>query len=88
MTDETTTEATEGAEAAAQEAPQEPFLRVVKGNPDAVELAAVIALFAARSGGGESEPVTTVGGWSSKSALLRPAVSHGPGAWAASARQR
>lgn len=80
--------ATEDKEPEASVAESTPFLRVVKGAPDAVELAAVIALFAARATGPEPQQAKTVGGWSDKRSLLRPGVSHGPGAWAATARAR
>ncbi len=59
-----------------------PVLRVISGNPTPEELAAVIALVTARSGGGaeaEPEPVSL---WYRPQ--LRGALHAGPGAWAAS----
>jgi hypothetical protein len=64
-----------------------PLLRVVRGEPDDVELAAVTVVLtgvAARAGEGvqPSAPRST---WADRAALLRRPLSHGPGAWRSSA---
>ena len=65
-----------------------PYLRVIRGNPDDVDLAAIVAVLAARAGAGEVTPATRSGGWSSRAALLRQPLRPGPGAWTAAARTR
>ncbi|ONI83762.1 acetyl-CoA carboxylase biotin carboxyl carrier protein subunit [Saccharothrix sp. ALI-22-I] len=62
-----------------------PHLRVVRGNPDDVELAvvtAVVAGLAAGAGPTEDEPRRSA--WADKSRLVRRALPRGPGAWRAS----
>ncbi|MFD1150332.1 acyl-CoA carboxylase subunit epsilon [Saccharothrix hoggarensis] len=63
-----------------------PHLRVVRGNPDDVELAAVTAVVAALSSAGttaEDRPRRST--WADPSRMVRRALPHGPGAWRASA---
>ncbi|HEY2551041.1 MAG TPA: acyl-CoA carboxylase epsilon subunit [Streptosporangiaceae bacterium] len=63
-----------------------PVLSVVNGNPTADEIAALVAVLAARTlagpGGARQGPRSA---WSSKSALMRAPVTAAPGAWRASA---
>ena len=62
-----------------------PHLRVVRGNPDDVELAAVTAVvvgLATAGGPVEDEPRRSA--WSDKSRQVRRPLPHGPGAWRAS----
>ena len=64
-----------------------PTLRVVRGDATPEEIAVLVALLGARSGGGP-EPVTgrrPVSGWSAPGHSLRRQLAQGPGAWAASA---
>jgi Acyl-CoA carboxylase epsilon subunit len=63
------------------------MLRVVKGAPDAEELAALTVVVAALSQQRRPRrrPVA-VGGWGERSALFRTLPRTGPGAWAASGR--
>ena len=66
-----------------------PVLRVVRGTPTREELAAVVALVAARPApapepSAPSEPSR----WASRAAALRRPLSPGPGAWRASALPR
>lgn len=70
------------------EAKKVPYLRVIRGNPDEVDLAAVIAVLAARGSGVVVAPATRTGGWSSRAALLRQPLRPGPGAWTSAARTR
>ncbi|MEV8437186.1 acyl-CoA carboxylase subunit epsilon [Actinosynnema sp. NPDC051121] len=63
-----------------------PHLRVVRGNPDDVELAAVTAVVAAlASAGGPTPDAPRRSAWSDKSRQVRRPLPHGPGAWRASA---
>ncbi len=62
-----------------------PYLRVVRGNPDDAELAALTAvvLALAVTGGEKAEPKTP-SRWSDRG-VMRVPLRHGPGAWRASA---
>ncbi|GLZ49503.1 hypothetical protein Acsp06_56880 [Actinomycetospora sp. NBRC 106375] len=72
-----------------EEAPARPFLRVVRGEPDAAEIAALTAVLAAAGGGGADEPDTApVSSWARHVDLVRGPVQPGPGGWRASARPR
>ena len=70
------------------ERPDRPVLRVVRGNPDDAELAAltaaVLAMAGAASDATKTEPDRRAR-WSDRGALLRAPLRHGPGAWRASA---
>ena len=66
-----------------------PVVRVVRGNPTAEEVAALVAVLVAAGGAGESEPPRTPRGWSSPAARLRsPAYGPRPGGWRASGLPR
>jgi hypothetical protein len=69
-------------------AEEPPLLRVVRGDPTDAELAALIAVVAARTAVGT--PATDRRTESSRWAQVRPrpVLRHGPGAWQASARTR
>jgi hypothetical protein len=72
-----------------EEAPARPFLRVVRGEPDAAELAALTAVLAAAGGGDTETPdPTPTSGWARRVELVRGPVHPGPGGWRASARPR
>jgi hypothetical protein len=60
-----------------------PLLRVVSGDPAPEELAALLAVVLARSGGDAPAPLPP-SGWTSRAALLRRPLPTGPGAWRAS----
>jgi hypothetical protein len=71
-------------------APSRPVLRIVRGEPDAAELAALTAVLAAAGGGaddGAPDP-TPASGWARRVDLVRGPVHPGPGGWRASARPR
>ena len=57
-----------------------PVLRVVRGEPSPAELAALIAVVAARSAGAAQEPPPP-SAWADRRTLLRPALPTGPEAW-------
>jgi Acyl-CoA carboxylase epsilon subunit len=65
-----------------------PLLSVVRGEPNAAELAAVVVVLTSRasrigaSGPGPGRPRR---GWSAPAAMMRPQLAPGPGAWRASA---
>ena len=66
---------------------QQPHLRIVRGNPDAVDIAAVVAaLTALRAPSGT--PAIQRSLWSSRARNTRPAARPGPGAWRASMMPR
>ncbi len=81
----------------AQDAQAErPFLRVVRGNPTAEELAALTIVLAARARAAAAtaaaaSPASTPArrsDWSARSRLLRESVSPSPGGWKRSALPR
>lgn len=61
-----------------------PLLTVVRGEPTPEQLAALIAVVSALSGGGDEPVPRPVSGWTSRAALLRRPLPSGPGAWRAS----
>ncbi|MDD7963819.1 acyl-CoA carboxylase subunit epsilon [Actinomycetospora lemnae] len=73
-----------------QEAPARPLLRIVRGEPDAAEIAALTAVLAATGGGApdETPDPTPTSGWARHVDLVRGPVHPGPGGWRASARPR
>ncbi|MBM7770089.1 3-oxoacyl-ACP reductase-like protein [Actinokineospora baliensis] len=58
-----------------------PLLRVVRGNPDPAELAALTVVLAAASGAPAEAPTPAPSAWASPSALVRRPLNPGPGAW-------
>ncbi|MGW4112055.1 acyl-CoA carboxylase subunit epsilon [Actinosynnema sp. NPDC004786] len=63
----------------------ETHLRVVRGNPDDVELAAVAAVVVGLAGAGSPVPAQPHrSAWSDKARQVRRPLPHGPGAWRAS----
>ncbi len=72
-------------------ADERPFLYVVRGQPTKTELAAVVAVLAARgaASAGVTAPARAVrSAWSDRSRLMRESISPGPGAWRRSALPR
>jgi hypothetical protein len=63
-----------------------PLLRVVRGELSDVELAALVAIVAARSAASDSGPEAPRSGWTDRTALVGRTPYAGPGAWTASAR--
>ena len=66
-------------------APGEPLLRVVRGDASPQEIAALVAVLMSRPAVDDAAPEPTPSAWSDRSALLRPPVFPGPGAWRGSA---
>jgi acyl-CoA carboxylase epsilon subunit len=73
------------ARTADDDQPARPLLRVVRGDATPEEIAALVAVLAARSGGEAPAPPRSVKNtWSDRSRLLRRPLATGPGAWRAS----
>jgi hypothetical protein len=70
----------------AERGTSEPLLRVVRGEPTDVELAALVAVVAARASGEAAEPPAPRSRWAAP--RPRPELRHGPGAWTGSALPR
>ncbi|KMS90062.1 acyl-CoA carboxylase subunit epsilon [Prauserella rugosa] len=80
-----TADETEAAE------PSQPLLRVVRGEPDDTELAAltaVVASLAASGGETDGDDTPARSRWADRAALVRAPLTPGPGAWRASAFRR
>ena len=75
-----------GAEAAGVAAPDVPLLRVVRGEPDAAELAALVAVVSAVGSGDSAAPQARRSAWSDPARTLRSTVP--VGGWRASAAPR
>ena len=69
-----------------QERPDAPLLRVVRGNPNPEQLAALIGVVSAMGGQQETDAVTT-SAWASSARKGRYAPRPAPGAWRLSLRQ-
>ncbi len=66
--------------------PESPLLRVVRGNPTAEEIAAIVAVLATA---GESEqPASKPSRWADPANRLRQPLQPGPDAWTRSALPR
>ena len=65
--------------------PERPLLRIVRGDPSPEEIAALVAVLAATSGGGEEQSPPTPSPWSRPSFAHARPLSAGPGAWRLSA---
>lgn len=66
-----------------------PLLRVVRGDAAPEEIAALVAVLAARAAPEPAErPARDTGGWAHPSRLLRRPLTAGPGAWRATTRSR
>jgi hypothetical protein len=63
------------------------MLTVIRGNASAEEIAALVAVVAAKSAGSPGPPTAAAATsrWASRQAMLRRPLCHGPGAWRASA---
>lgn len=66
-----------------------PVLAIVRGNPSAEQVAALVAVLAARARPAAASPARNVRSeWSARSRLLRAPLVRGPGGWRASALPR
>ena len=66
---------------------ERPLLRVVRGEPSAEELAALVAVVTARAAASGGE-LRRRSAWNDPGRLVRRPVAVGPGGWTASARPR
>jgi len=73
-----------GGPAADAASPSRLLLRVVSGDPTPQELAALLAVVGARSGGAAEPAPAASSAWAAREPLLRRPVHPGPGAWRAS----
>lgn len=64
-----------------------PFLRVVRGEPDDAELAALLTVLAA-SAAAETPATPPASAWRDRARSLHAPVLHGPGAWRAASLPR
>ncbi|MBO0840891.1 MAG: acyl-CoA carboxylase subunit epsilon [Sciscionella sp.] len=64
---------------------ERPYLRVVRGNPNDAELAALTAVLAAASAAAPVEEPRQPSAWANRAAQLRRPLHPGPGAWRGSA---
>jgi hypothetical protein len=71
-----------------EEEPTPAVLRVVRGEPDPAELAALVAVLAARAGAATAAPVTSASAWNDHGRALRRGAVHGANAWRASSWPR
>lgn len=67
---------------------QTPHLRVVRGEPTAEELAALVTVLAAAGGGSGAPDDEPPSAWNDRQAWARLPLRHGPGAWRSSAWPR
>ena len=79
---------TTGAEAAEAELPAAPAAAaiVVHGGATPEQLAALVAVLSAASGGDEPASEQSGSTWAAHTVALRQPLSHGPGAWRTSLR--
>jgi len=70
------------------QAPSPPLVRVLRGDPTPDELAALVAVLAAASGGGKAPAPRRPSEWSRPARRLRTPHHPGPGAWRASGLPR
>ena len=78
-----------GTAAAGQRPPHDPPLRLVRGDPTAEEVAALVAVLSSAGGGDDPEAKPRPrSAWASRASLVRRPVSPGPGGWRASALPR
>ena len=69
--------------------PDRPVLRVVRGEPTVEELAALVAVLAARGSAPSAQPAARAsGGWGDHGRSMRTSLPHGPGRWRAAALPR
>ncbi|MCD0453063.1 acyl-CoA carboxylase subunit epsilon [Actinocorallia sp. API 0066] len=64
---------------------EKPFLQVVRGDATPAEIAALIAVLAARGAPAPAAPARRASVWTDRARLARRPVRPGPGAWRASA---
>ncbi len=67
-----------------EETPTAPVLRVVKGDPSAEELAALVAVVATAGASQPAAPAHPVREWNNPYRQVRPFYSQGPGGWRSS----
>jgi len=66
----------------------QPILRVIRGDATPEEIAALLAVIAARGRAAEGPPRRTPSAWENREYTMRSLPAPGPGAWRASAWPR
>lgn len=61
-----------------------PALRVVRGEPDPAELAALVTVLGAGAAAADQETPAPPSAWTARTRAVRAGAEHGPGAWRAS----
>ena len=64
-----------------------PVLRIVRGNPSAEEIAALVAVLSAAGGEVEGGSTPHTPGWVDHAAAVHAPTHNGPGGWRTSARR-
>jgi Acyl-CoA carboxylase epsilon subunit len=78
-------QATKSGATDAEAAPAAPAI-AVRGDATPEQLAALVAVLSAASGGDEPASDGSSSAWATRTAAMRRPVSHGPGAWRTSLR--
>ena len=68
--------------------PQQPLLKVVRGDATPEEVAAIVAVLASLRGGEEAAPRRRPPHWSAHHRKVRGSLPHGPGGWRSSGLPR
>jgi len=68
--------------------PDQPMLRIIRGNASAEEVAAIVAVLALRGTGAPPAPSRTLSIWADKSRMMTETVAPGRGGWRRSAFPR
>lgn len=73
-----------------EEQPQRPLLRIVRGQPTELELAALTAVLASAAArtGARPQQGAPRSAWANRAGLLRRPLPHGQGAWRSSVLPR
>jgi Acyl-CoA carboxylase epsilon subunit len=71
----------DGGNAADEAPPARPVLRIVRGDATPEEIAALLAIVAARGGGEATEQVAAASAWAAPAQQLRQPVPTSPGSW-------
>ncbi len=70
------------------EEPETPVLRIVRGDPTAEEIAAVVTVLSAYAGTARQAQEPAPSAWTDRRTAVRRPLSPGPGAWRASGWNR
>jgi hypothetical protein len=88
VTDDPHASADRGSRVVDPDETSRPFLRVVRGDPTAEEVAALVAVLASMSASPPAAKARARSTWADPRRRVRTTLPHGPGAWRASALPR